>query len=37
VDDILPYVRAGARMGLDAVQFKSPRQLHAALRLRNLI
>ncbi|HEV3220737.1 MAG TPA: HAD-IA family hydrolase [Candidatus Acidoferrales bacterium] len=37
VDDILPYVRAGARMGLDAVQFKSPRQLHTALRLRNLI
>ncbi|MGA7783043.1 MAG: HAD-IA family hydrolase, partial [Candidatus Acidiferrales bacterium] len=37
VDDILAYVRVGRRMGLDAIQFTSPRQLNAALRLRSLL
>jgi FMN phosphatase YigB (HAD superfamily) len=37
IDDVLPYVRAGRRMGLDAIQFTSPRQLKAALRLRSLL
>lgn len=37
IDDVLPYVRAGRRMGLDAIQFASPRQLNAALRLRSLL
>lgn len=36
IDDVLPYIRAGQRMGLDAVQFTSPRQLEASLRLRDL-
>jgi len=37
VDDVLAFVRAGRRMGLDAVQFISPRQLNAALRRRGLL
>jgi FMN phosphatase YigB (HAD superfamily) len=37
VDDVLSFVRTGRRMGLDAIQFTSPRQLGAALRLRNLL
>lgn len=37
IDDILPFVRAGRRLGLDAIQFKSRRQLEAALRLRRLL
>jgi FMN phosphatase YigB (HAD superfamily) len=37
VDDVLSYVRAGRRMGLDAIQFTSLRQLTAGLVLRNLL
>ena len=37
VDDVPAYVRAGRRMGLDAIRFTSPRQLTAALRLRSLL
>jgi putative hydrolase of the HAD superfamily len=37
IDDVLPYVRAGRRMHLDALRFTSPRQLNAALRLRSLL
>jgi putative hydrolase of the HAD superfamily len=37
IDDVPAFVRAGRRMGLDAIQFTSPRQLNAALHLRNLL
>jgi glucose-1-phosphatase len=37
VDDVLTYVRAGQRFGLDTIQFTSPRQLRAALYARNLL
>jgi putative hydrolase of the HAD superfamily len=37
VDDVLAFVRAGCRMGLDAIRFTSPRQLDAALRIRSIL
>ncbi len=37
MDDVPAYVRAGRRMGLDAIQFTSPLQLYAALHHRNLL
>ncbi|HUK31593.1 MAG TPA: HAD-IA family hydrolase [Candidatus Acidoferrum sp.] len=37
IDDVLSYVRVGRQLGLDAIQFTSPRHLLAALRLRDLL